>query len=109
MCPVEFTVGTLGPYWSCASICASSSSERKLAFQYCWRPGGSSASNRPLSAGYGIGATYSATTGATSWRGLRILSPSSIGPAQQATKARNGSPRPAAPSDGCGGALCQAG
>ena len=109
MCTVEFTAGTLGPHSSWASICPSDSSVRKLAFQYCWRPGGSSASNAEFNAGYGMGPLISPTTGPTSRTALMTFGPSSTGPAQHATNATNGSPCRFSGMNGRGGAICHAG
>lgn len=71
--------------------------------------GGTSASKALLSAGYGIGPTSSAVTGATSWKARNRFSPSSIGPAQQATIAICGTPWRASGMKGRGGAIWKAG
>ena len=63
-----------------------------------------------MSAGYGIGPTCSATGGATSRSDFeRRLALLRIGPAQQATKAMNGSPCRSSGMNGSGGAIWNAG
>ena len=81
----------------------------KFPFQYCWRPGGNKPSNAAANVGYGIGPAISAAIGATSRIGWIACSPSSSGPAQQATMAMKVFPCRSSGMKGSGGAIWNAG
>ncbi len=63
----------------------------------------------PLSTGFGIGATISATIGATLRMGAKTFSAASGSPAQQQTSAQNVLPWSRSGMNGSGGAIWNAG
>ena len=82
---VELTVGAFGPCSTWAAIASSVSSLTKLPFQYWRMPFGNSPSKAALMRRIGHRADHLALTSATSWKAWNWRSPSSSGPAQQAT------------------------